>query len=71
LRLRRCPLSRDDSLPAYTQAERRCPAAAYLPEESEIRHRMFGVNTGGIFEAELVMTARRGTMPPLFDPKYR
>jgi len=32
---------------------------------------MFGVNTGGIFEAELVMTARRGTMPPLFDPKYR
>lgn len=40
-------------------------------KESEIRHRMFGVNTGGIFEAELVMTARRGTMPPLFDPKYR
>ena len=40
-------------------------------KESEIRHRMFGVNTGGIFDAELVMTARRGTMPPLFDPKYR
>jgi len=40
-------------------------------KESEIKHRMFGVNTGGIFEAELVMTARRGTAPPFFDPKYR
>jgi len=40
-------------------------------KESEIRHRMFGVNRGGIFDAELVVTARRGTMPPLFDTKYR
>jgi hypothetical protein len=40
-------------------------------KESEIRHRMFGVNTGGIFDPELVVTGRRGTMPPLFDTKYR
>ena len=40
-------------------------------KESEIRHRMFGVNAGGIFNAELVATAKRGTMPPLFDVKYR
>src|SRR5208337_1354438 len=40
-------------------------------KESEIRHRMFGVNKGGIFEPELVVTAKRGTMPPLFDAEYR
>jgi hypothetical protein len=40
-------------------------------KESEIRHRLFGVNMGGIYEAELVITGRRGTMPPFFDPKYR
>jgi 2-polyprenyl-3-methyl-5-hydroxy-6-metoxy-1,4-benzoquinol methylase len=40
-------------------------------KESKIRHRLFGVNAGGIFDAELVMTGRRGTLPPFFDPKYR
>lgn len=40
-------------------------------KESEIRHRLFGVNRHGIFGSELVVTAKRGTMPPLFDPKYQ
>jgi SAM-dependent methyltransferase len=39
--------------------------------ESEIRHRFFGVNKGRIFDVELVMTGRRGTMPPFFDSKYK
>jgi 2-polyprenyl-3-methyl-5-hydroxy-6-metoxy-1,4-benzoquinol methylase len=40
-------------------------------KESEIRHRLFGANRGGVFDAELVMTAKRGEIPPFFDPKYR
>lgn len=36
-----------------------------------IRHRLFGVNLGGIFEKELIVTAKRGTLPPLFDEKYK
>ena len=40
-------------------------------KESEVRHRLFGVNKGGIYDGELVMTGKRGTMPPFFDPKYR
>jgi len=40
-------------------------------KESEIRHRLFGANRGGVFDGELVMTAKRGSMPPFFDPKYR
>jgi len=39
--------------------------------ESEIRHRLFGVNEGGIFETELVVTGKRGNYPALFDRKYR
>ena len=39
--------------------------------ESEIRHRLFGVNEHGRFEAELVVTATRGSWTPFFDPKYR
>jgi len=42
-----------------------------LLKESAIRHRLFGVSNRGIFDSELVMTGRRGTMPPLFDPKYQ
>ncbi|MGA3104889.1 MAG: class I SAM-dependent methyltransferase [Terriglobales bacterium] len=44
--------------------------ALYL-SESEIRHRLFGVNAGGIYDSELIMTGKRGTMTPFFDPKYR
>jgi SAM-dependent methyltransferase len=40
-------------------------------KEKKIRHRLFGVNKGGIYEGELVMTGKRGTIPPFFDPRYR
>lgn len=40
-------------------------------KENQIKHRLFGVNVGGQFGEELVVTARRGGVPPLFDPKYR
>lgn len=46
-------------------------ARSIFLKESEIKHRMFGVNEGGIFDAELVATARRGTFPPFFNAKYR
>jgi SAM-dependent methyltransferase len=36
-----------------------------------VRHRLFGVNRGGQFGAELVITAKRGNLPPMFDPRYR
>jgi 2-polyprenyl-3-methyl-5-hydroxy-6-metoxy-1,4-benzoquinol methylase len=35
------------------------------------RHRLFGVNYGGQFGAELVVTAKRGDLPAFFDPRYR
>ncbi len=38
---------------------------------SQIRHRLFGVNLGGQFGTELVVTAKRKSWPPFFDPKYR
>lgn len=38
---------------------------------NRIRHRLFGVNLGGQFGAELVVTAKRNSWPPFFDPKYR
>lgn len=38
--------------------------------ESKIKHRLFGVNTGGQFGAELILTATRGDFPPLFDRKF-
>lgn len=38
---------------------------------SQLRHRLFGVNHGGEFGAELVMTAQRGEWPPFFDRRYR
>jgi 2-polyprenyl-3-methyl-5-hydroxy-6-metoxy-1,4-benzoquinol methylase len=40
-------------------------------KESQIRHRLFGVNEHGHFDTELIVTARRGRFAPLFDPKYR
>ena len=39
--------------------------------ENKLRHRLFGVNQGGQFGPELVVTARRGNFPPHFNPKYR
>jgi 2-polyprenyl-3-methyl-5-hydroxy-6-metoxy-1,4-benzoquinol methylase len=39
--------------------------------ESRLRHRLFGVNRGGRFGAELIVIAKRGGWPPYFDAKYR
>lgn len=39
--------------------------------ESRIRHWLFGVNYGGQFGSELVVTAKRNSWPPFFDPKYK
>jgi 2-polyprenyl-3-methyl-5-hydroxy-6-metoxy-1,4-benzoquinol methylase len=39
--------------------------------QSRIRHRLFGVNFGGQFGTELIVTATRGERPPLFDVKFR
>lgn len=36
-----------------------------------VLHRLFGVNHGGQFGAELVVTAKRGDRPALFDPRYK
>jgi SAM-dependent methyltransferase len=40
-------------------------------KESQIRHRLFGVNEHGHFDSELIVTGRRGDFPPFFDVKYR
>jgi len=40
-------------------------------KESQIRHRLFGVNEHGHFDSELIVTGRRGDFPPFFDPRYR
>jgi 2-polyprenyl-3-methyl-5-hydroxy-6-metoxy-1,4-benzoquinol methylase len=40
-------------------------------QESRVRHRLFGVNVGGQFDSELIVTARRGELQPLFSAKYR
>ena len=36
---------------------------------NRLRHRLFGVNQGGHFSGELVVSAKRGSYEPLFDPK--
>lgn len=40
-------------------------------KQNELRHRLFGVNQGGQFGAELIVIGRRGDWPPYFDPRYR
>ncbi len=42
-----------------------------LLTQNKLRHRLFGVNQGGQFGTELIVTARRGEVKPMFDPKYR
>jgi 2-polyprenyl-3-methyl-5-hydroxy-6-metoxy-1,4-benzoquinol methylase len=39
--------------------------------QNRFRHRLFGVNTGGQFGTELIVTARRGDAQPFFDVKYK
>jgi 2-polyprenyl-3-methyl-5-hydroxy-6-metoxy-1,4-benzoquinol methylase len=38
---------------------------------NSMRHRLFGVNFGRQFGPELIVSAKRGARPPLFDVKYR
>ena len=40
-------------------------------KESQLRHRLFGVNKHGHFNSELIVTGRRGEFPPFFDARYR
>ncbi len=40
-------------------------------KQSQIRHRLFGVNDHGYFDSELVVTGKRGDFPPFFDSRYR
>ena len=40
-------------------------------QQSKVRHRLFGVNQGGQFGTELIVTARRGDWPPFFDRRYQ
>jgi hypothetical protein len=40
-------------------------------QQSQMRHRLFGVNQGGQFGAELVVTGKRGSWPPYFDPRFK
>jgi 2-polyprenyl-3-methyl-5-hydroxy-6-metoxy-1,4-benzoquinol methylase len=36
-----------------------------------LKHRLFGVNQGGVFGQELVISGRRGDRPPLFHERFR
>jgi 2-polyprenyl-3-methyl-5-hydroxy-6-metoxy-1,4-benzoquinol methylase len=40
-------------------------------KQSRFRNRLFGVNQGGRFGIELIVTAKRGDWPPYFDPRYQ
>jgi len=42
-----------------------------LLQQSKVRHRLFGVNQGGQFGAELIAVAKRGDWPPYFDRRYQ
>jgi 2-polyprenyl-3-methyl-5-hydroxy-6-metoxy-1,4-benzoquinol methylase len=39
-------------------------------QQSQLRHRLFGVNYGGQFGGELIAIAKRGDWPPYFDRRY-
>jgi hypothetical protein len=40
-------------------------------KENWLRHQLFGVNKGGQFGTELIVSARRGDLPPLFSTAYK
>jgi hypothetical protein len=40
-------------------------------KQSQIQHRLFGVNEGGQFGAELIVTGKRGSWPPYFDRRFK
>jgi 2-polyprenyl-3-methyl-5-hydroxy-6-metoxy-1,4-benzoquinol methylase len=56
-----------------TTTKQKLGSLARLPflVQSRIEDRLFGVNVGGKFGAELIVTAKRGDIPPLFDERYR
>ena len=39
--------------------------------ENRLRHRLFGVNVGSQFGTELIVSARRGNLKPLYSTLYR
>ncbi len=40
-------------------------------KQSRLRHRLFGVNQGGQFDAELIVAGKRGSWPPYFDRRFQ
>src|SRR5580704_14974526 len=40
-------------------------------QENRLRDRLFGVNSGGQFGTDLIVSARRGDLAPLFSTKYK
>jgi 2-polyprenyl-3-methyl-5-hydroxy-6-metoxy-1,4-benzoquinol methylase len=62
-----------DAVMPQTTIKQRLGALLRWPyrQESRIRHRLFGVNVGGQFGPELIVTARRGNLPSLFSTKYK
>ncbi len=38
---------------------------------NRVKHRLFGVNVGGQFGPEIIVTAKRGNRAPLFDERFR
>jgi 2-polyprenyl-3-methyl-5-hydroxy-6-metoxy-1,4-benzoquinol methylase len=39
-------------------------------KHNQFQHRLFGVNYGGQFGSELIVTGKRGDWPPFFDRRY-
>jgi hypothetical protein len=40
-------------------------------KQSQLRHRLFGVNQGGQFGPELIVIGKRGARPPYFDRRFK
>ena len=40
-------------------------------KQSQIRHRLFGVNQGAQFGSELIVIGKRGALPPYFDRRFK
>jgi 2-polyprenyl-3-methyl-5-hydroxy-6-metoxy-1,4-benzoquinol methylase len=62
-----------DVRPVHPTVRQRVGALLRWPylQENRLRHRLFGVNTGGQFGTELMVSARRGDLPPLFSTEYK
>jgi SAM-dependent methyltransferase len=62
-----------DIRPARPTVRQRVGALLRWPylRENRLRHRLFGVNSGGQFGTELIVSARRGDLPPLFSSEYK